>query len=177
MVGKLAKSSKETILQDEIKVLDALEQHSEDSIDKIAKSCGLSRQKVARIIKNLERNKVIWGYPPVTDEQLRNLEHFILLMKRNTVPFDEAFKKELIFDKLDNYSPDVRVENLYIVHGKYDNVATFYAKDLVSAKKLVNEMFKKIGKYFDDYLLLETMISIRKQGIKNPQLKNLVDYL
>jgi len=63
----MAKTSEKQILLDEIKVLDTLEQHSKDSVDKIAKSCKFSRQKVSRIIKNLERNKVIWGYPLVTD--------------------------------------------------------------------------------------------------------------
>ena len=57
----MAKTSKTQVEQNEIKVLDALEQHSKESIDEIAKSCGFSRQKVSRIIKNLERNKVIWG--------------------------------------------------------------------------------------------------------------------
>ena len=55
----MAKSSSEQIEQDEIKVLDALEQHSKYSVDEIAKICGFSRQKVSRIIKNLERNKDI----------------------------------------------------------------------------------------------------------------------
>lgn len=160
-----------------MKVLNYLEQLGKDNIDEIAKKCGFSRQKIWRIIKRLEMNKIIWGHTAITDNDACNLKHFILLVKRNTVPFDEAFKKELIFDKLDNYSPDVKVENLYIVHGKYDNVATFYAKDLVSAKNLVNKMFKRIGKYFEEYLLLETLIPIRKQGIKNPQMKNLVEYL
>lgn len=172
----MAKTSEKQILLDQTKVLDVLVQHSKDNIDKIAKSCGFSRQKVSRIIKNLEKNKVIWGYPPVIDENVINLKHFILLFKRSTVPFDESFKKEVIFDKLDNYSSDVKVENLYIVHGKYENVVTFYAKDLVSAKKLINQMLKKLGKYYEDYFLLETIIPVRKQGLKNPQIKQLTDY-
>ncbi len=67
MVEDLAKSSKETILHDELKVLDALEQNSKKSVDQIAKRCGLSRQKVLRIIKDLEKRKVIWGYTAETD--------------------------------------------------------------------------------------------------------------
>jgi len=57
----MAKSSKEMIFHDEIKVMDALERHSKGSIDEVAKSCGFSRQKVWRIIKDLEKRKVIWG--------------------------------------------------------------------------------------------------------------------
>jgi len=173
----MAKTSKKQIEQDKMKVIDVLEQHSKDSVDKIAKKCGFSRQKVWMIIKDLEKRKIIWGYTAVTDESSRNLKHFIVLFKRTTVPFDENFKKEILHDKLDNYSPNVIIENLYIVHGQYDNVATFYAKDLVSAKKLISAMLEKIGKYYDGYLLLETLLPVRKQRLKNPRMKELVEYM
>jgi len=54
----MAKRSSVQIEQDENKILDALEQHSKDSVDEIAKSCGFSRQKVWRIIKDLEKRKM-----------------------------------------------------------------------------------------------------------------------
>lgn len=173
----MAKTSKEQIQLDEIKVLDTLEHHSKENIDKISKSCGFSRQKVSRIIKNLEQNKVIWGYPPVTDNDVRNLKQFVLIVKRKSIPFDEAYKKELLFDKLDSYSSDVKIENISLTHGQYDGFVTFYAKDIISAKKLLNEIFQRIGKYFEEYVLLETLLPIRKQGLKNPKMKELVEYL
>lgn len=173
----MAKTSKDQLEKDEIKVLDALEKHSKESIDDIAKSCGFSRQKVWRLIKNLEKRKIIWGYTAVSDESLRNLKHFIVLFKRNTVPFDEKLKKEILHDQLDNYAPNVIIENLYVVHGQYENVATFYAKDLISAKMLINAMLKKMGKYYASYLLLETLIPVRKQRIKNPKMKELIEYM
>jgi len=173
----MVKTSKTQVEQDEINVLDALEQHSKESIDEIAKSCGFSRQKVSRIIKNLEKNNVIWGYPPITEDGTSNLKQFILLVKRKTIPFDDDYKKELIFDKLDSYSPNVKVENISITHGEYDGFVTFYAKDILCAKKLVGEIFTRIGKYFERYVLLETLFPIRKQGLKNPNMKELVEYL
>ena len=174
----MARSSKETILHDEIKVMDALGQHSKDSVDEIAKSCGFSRQKVSRIIKNLEKNKIIWGYAVVTDETAKNLKHFTLLVKRSKVSFAASFKKEVVFEKLDYYNSDsVKIEDIYLTHGSYDGIVTFYALDIISAKKLVQEIFNRIGKYFDDYLLLETLVPIRKQSIKNPHLKDLVELL
>jgi len=50
-----------------MKVLDVLEQHAKDSISELSKRCGLSSQKVARIIKNLEKKKLIWGYSAIAD--------------------------------------------------------------------------------------------------------------
>jgi DNA-binding Lrp family transcriptional regulator len=178
MGGNLAKSSKETILQDEMKVLDILEQNSKDSVDGIAKRSGLSRQKVWRIIKDLENRKVIWGYAAVTDEEMRCLKHFILLVKRTNVPFDDTVRQEVTFDKLDNYpSGLIKIENIYLTHGISDWVLTFYASDIRSAKKFVEHTFRRLSKYIQEYFIIETLFPVRKQGMKNPKMKQLVEYL
>jgi DNA-binding Lrp family transcriptional regulator len=174
----MAKGSKETILHDEIKVMDALEQHSKDSIDKIAKDCGFSRQKVWRIIKDLEKRKIIWGYTAITDETAKNLKHFIVLAKRNTVPFGDEVRKEIILRKLDDYPMDIiKIENIYLTHGVTDWILTFYAPDIVSAKKFVDETFARFSKYLQEYSIIETLVPVRKQGFKNPRIKDLVEYM
>lgn len=174
----MVKTSEKQILLDQTKVLDALEQHSKESLDEIAKSCGFSRQKVSRIIKNLEKNKVIWGYPPVTDEQAKNLKHFTLLIKRSNVPFDEGILKEVSIDKIDNrISGLVKMENIYATHGIADFIFTFYAPDILTAKKFVNKLFERHSNHIKEYFLIETLVQMRKQGIKNPQIKQLTEYL
>ncbi len=174
----MAKSSKETILHDELKVLDALEQNSKESIDQIAKRCGLSHQKVWRIIKDLEKRKIIWGYPAITDETEKKLKHFIVLVKRNTVPFGDEVRQEIIFRKIDDYPMHiVKIENIYLTHGITDWIFTFYAPDIISAKKFVDETFKKFSKYLQEYNIIETLVPIRKQGLKNPRIKDLVEYV
>jgi DNA-binding Lrp family transcriptional regulator len=178
MVGILARSRKETIIKDEIKVLNIMEQHARESIDEIAKRCGLSYQKVSRIIKHLEENKIIWGYSAIDDGTLRDFTHYVLLVTRNTVPFDAAFKKEVTLENLDDYRPgSVKIENIFFTHGMFNAVITFYAPNLIGAKNFVQELFKRIGTYLGEYLLLETLFPIRKNGLKNPQIKELVEYL
>jgi Lrp/AsnC family transcriptional regulator, leucine-responsive regulatory protein len=173
----MAHKKEEQIQLDQIKVLNALEQHSKDSINEIAKSCGFSHQKVWRIIKNLEKNKVIWGYPPVVDEQTISLKHFTLLVKRTIIPFDDDIRKEVILDKLDNkISGLVKIENIYATQGISDFIFTFYAPTLVSAKKFVNQLFERHTNYIKEYFLLETLVHLRKQGLKNPQLKHQANY-
>ena len=66
----MPKSSKKQIDEDEKKVIAALQKNSKESIDKIAKKCGFSRQKVWRIIKRLENNQTIWGYHAVVDDEI-----------------------------------------------------------------------------------------------------------
>jgi len=174
----MAKTSEKQVLLDEIKVLNALEQQSKDSIDEIAKSCGFSRQKVSRIIKNLEKNKIIWGYTAVTDEKAKNLKHFTLLVKRTNVPFDDDIRKEVSFDKIDNRIADlIKIEDIYATHGIADFIFTFYAPDIISAKRFVNKLFSRHSTHIKECFILETLLPIRKQGLKNPQLKDLVHYI
>jgi len=180
MVGILTKTSKEAMMKDEIKVLNIMEQHAREHIDEIAKRCGFSRQKVWRIIKNLEKKKIIWGYGAITSAEEKNLKHFILLVKRTTVPFDDTMKKEMGDTKLDDYFPIpsfVRTESIYVTHGNYDWALTFYAPDIIAAKTLLNAFSVKFAQYIKEYLLLETLFPVRKNGFNNPEIRNLVEYL
>lgn len=174
----LMKSNNETMNKDEITVLNILEQHAKESAEKIAERCDLSNQKVRRIIKRLDEKKIIWGYSAITDKNRKDMKHFTLLTTRSNELLDASFSKEIVIEKLDSYLPGlVQIENIYMTHGRYSGIVTFYAPDLLTAKKLVQEINKRIGKYFKEYLLLETLFPIRKQGFKNPRIKELVGYI
>jgi len=174
----LTRASKEKIINDEIKVLEILEQHAKESIGEIAKKCGFSHQKVWRVIKDLETKKIIWGYTAVTDETVKKLKHFTLLVKRSNLQFEDDIRKEVSDDKLDNLiSGFVKIENIYTTNGTTDFVFTFYAPDLVTAKKFVNQLFKRHANFILEFSLLETMVQLRKYGLKNPKIKELVEYI
>jgi len=174
----MAKISKEAMHEDETIVLNILEQHAKESIDVIAKKCGFSRQKVWKIIKHLEEKKKIWGYTAITDEEVKEMKHFVLLVKRSSVPFTDVIRKELIHEKLDDYMPGVvKIENIYITHGNYDWIITFYAPNLVTAKNFLAAVSKQVSEFIKEYHLLETLFPVRKQGFKNPQIKRLVEFL
>jgi DNA-binding Lrp family transcriptional regulator len=174
----MTKTKRNQALQDQIKVLNALEENSKETIKELKKKCGFSHQKIWRIIKNLETNNTIWGHTIVSDENAKNLKHFIVLVKRNKKPFNETIRKEIVNDKIDNFPPNlVKVENIYITHGMADIVITLYAADLFSAKKFLDYTAKRLKQQIEDYTLIETLFPIRKQGFKNPQIKQFVDYI
>jgi len=166
------------ITDDEKKILDALEQNAKESIDDMAKKFGFSRQKIWRIIKHFEETKIIWGYVGVQNEEIKGLRHFVLLVRRSTMPINSTAKKDIIFTKLDSIAPtSIKIENIYLTHGAYDGVITFYAPDLITAKRLVQSLIQHLGELFEDFLLLETLIPSRKNGLKNPQMENLIEFL
>ena len=178
MVEILTRASKEKIIEEEIKVLDVLEQHAKESIGEIAKKCGFSHQKIWRVIKNLEKKKTIWGYSTIVNAEEKDLKYFILLLKRSTVPLDNSMQKEVIFGKLDDrLSNRIKIDDILITHGIHDAVMTFYAPDLMTAKKFIDRLFGRLGKYFQEYQLLETLFPVRKNGFKNPQIKQLIEYI
>ena len=85
----MAKSSVKQIEQDEKKILEELSKNANKSINDIAKSCGFSRQKVWRVINNLEKNHTIWGYVAVVDEEKLDKKSYIILMKRTNKPISQ----------------------------------------------------------------------------------------
>ena len=174
----MSKSSVETMKKEEMKVLDVIEQYAKENINEIGKRCGISPQRVARIITRLENDKIIWGYSAITDGTLRNLKHYVVLVKRNAVPFDESAKKEIEFEKIDSIlSSEAKIENMLFTHGSFDLVMTFYAPNLIAAKDFSNKIYDRVGKYFGEHFLLETLVPIRKNGLKNPQMNSLIKYL
>jgi len=59
-----------------------LKKNANKSINDIAENCGFSRQKVWRLIHNLEKNNTIWGYVAVVNQEKLNKKSYIMLIKR-----------------------------------------------------------------------------------------------
>ena len=76
----MPKNSVKQIEKDEIKILGELTKNANKSINDIAKSCGFSRQKVWRVINNLEKNHTIWGYVAVVNQEKLNKKRYLMLM-------------------------------------------------------------------------------------------------
>ena len=78
----MAKSSKEDIIKDEHRILEKLKNNANKSINEIAKECKFSRQKVWRIIKQLEKNRIN-----------KAKELYQIDTKIKTIKFKERLKK------------------------------------------------------------------------------------
>jgi DNA-binding Lrp family transcriptional regulator len=175
----MAKLSGKQIIRDERKVIRELQRNAKNSVDKISKKCGFSRQKVWRIIKRLEKNKTIWGYTAIVDEEKQDLKHFIVLIKRTTLPSDEKLVDKIATRQLDGRASriGVKVENSLFLHGVYDWLVSFNTSDIKKAKKfceILNDMYRG---YIAELHLLETMVPVKKQGILNPDSGKLKEFL
>ncbi len=175
----MAKISKKQIYEDELKVIAELQKNAKENIDGISKKCGFSRQKVWRIIKELEENKTIWGYAAVVNEKKQELKSYIILIKRTTLPLDEKLADKIITRQLENSASktDIKIEHSMFTHGTFDWVICFKAKDMMQAKKFYEVVNKTYWGYIGELHMMETLFPIRIQGILNPDIQKLKEFL
>jgi DNA-binding Lrp family transcriptional regulator len=175
----MAKSSREQLDNDERKILAELQKNSNDSIDTIGKHCGFSRQKVWRTIKQLEKNRMIWGYTAIIDEGKIGRKHFILLMKRKQKGFEEKIVETLISRSFEGVVAKIgiTIETSSYIHGEYDWITTFLASDIRSAKQFCNLVNQSYPDVFEKIVLIETLFDIKRQHVLNPDSQKLKELL
>ncbi len=175
----MSKSSRDQIERDEKKVLFELVKNSHENIDTISKHCGFSRQKTWRFIKQLEAKKLIWGYTAVFNEEKIGLEHFVLMVKRTTKQIEEKTADIIVSRKLEDIAANlgITIENSSYVHGEYDWIITFTAKEIKQAKKFSDSVIALHPGVIDKVTIMQTLMFVRKQYILNPDRKKLKEYM
>ena len=173
----MPKNSKEQITDDEKKIIHELQKNPKENTDAIAKKCGFSRQKVWRAIKRLEKNKTIWGYHAVVDDNKIGLQQYFVLIKRTNKAFSKEHINSIIKRVIQTEiaKMGILVENVSYVHGAFDGIHVIRASNVVQVKKyceILNELSKG---YISDMIILEELFPIEKNGIVNPNIEELRD--
>ena len=174
----MPKNSVKQIEQDEIRILNDLSKNANKSINEIAQTLGFSRQKVWRIIKNLEKNNTIWGYVAVVNEEKLNKRSFLMLAKRTNKPITKDIINQIVTRELANKvkKAGIEITNSFYTNGIYDWAIFFNAADLRDAKGFI-EIFNTLYKgYVSDIDLLENMFSAVNCGTANPEIEKLKDF-
>jgi len=175
----MSKSSQEKIDEDTKLIIDEIQKNANKSINEIANKLDFSRQKVWRIIKNLEKDHMIWGYTAIIDEEKKGLTNYMLLIKRTLRPIDKKLGDLIISKKIGELVPNEKViiEHSYYTHGIYDWVIGFKTDNIKNAK-LFCEVFNKLYQgYIKNYELLQIMFPIRVQGIINPEVEKFNQFI
>jgi len=175
----MSKSSRDQIGKDEKKILSELVKNSNEKIETIAKHCGFSRQKTWRFIKQIEAKGLIWGYTAIFNEEKLGLMHFILMVKRTTKQIEEKTVDKIVSRKLENIVAElgITIESSSYVHGEYDWVLTFTAKDIKQAKKFSDSLITLHPGVIEKITIMQTLMFIRKQYILNPEKRKLKEFL
>jgi len=174
----MAKNSREQILRDQKKIVRELSTNANKSINEIAKSCGFSRQKVWRIIKNLENNNTIWGYTAVIDDEKQDMKSYMILIKRSIQPIAGEIIDKIIDRELTKKSDGLKIDivNSWYSTGAFDWVISFNAPEMKIAKRFVEVVAKLFEGYISDIQLIEELFPAQKCGIPNPEIDKLKEF-
>ena len=174
----MAKNSMKQIEEDENKILQELANNSNKSINEIAKKCGFSRQKVWRMIKNLEKTHTIWGYTTIINKEKQGLKSYTVLVKRTNQPMDEAMVDKIIERQMGQIAEKIGViiESSYYVHGDFDWLMYITAESTKEAKKFCEMLNVTYNGTINDIKLLETLFTVQENGIENPDISKLKEF-
>ena len=175
---KMPKSKKE-ISSNDRKILNALMRNARQPSIELSKKTKLSRQTVQKTIRKLEKEHVIWGYPVIVDDQKNGFSNYLVLIKRTTKPIDEKLADKIISRKSEEIVSDIGVKivtSLYC-HGSYDGVISIMARDIRHAKKFTEQIKTMYGEYIVEVQLLDILFFVKKQGILNPDVDKLKEFV
>jgi len=166
----MPKSSKEQIEVDEIKILKELRKNSRISYNDLAEKSGFSRQKVWRLVNDLEKNKTIWGYSTVIDDEKLDLKRFFLFIKRKGgVPeksqIDNTINRVL---KEQLKKMELAAEASYYTHGTHDWITILTGKNIRDVKKFVEHVREHYQEIVSDIQVTEVLFTLEKESIENP---------
>ena len=175
----MAKNSFKQIKQDEKKILDELSKNADKSVNEIAQTLGFSRQKVWRIIKNLEKNHTIWGYIAVLHEEKLTEKSYILIVKRTNKPSDKKVIDKIVNRELANEVSliGIKIINSSFTNGFYDWVISFNAPSIRIAKIFVEKFNTIYEEFVSETHLLENIFPVVNSGITNPEINKLNNFL
>lgn len=171
----MVKTSKKENQNDEIKVLMELQNDSKMNVNGIAKHCGFSRQKVSKIIKQLEKDRIIWGYTAIVDTEKIGQKQFTLLIKRSNEPLERK-----IMDKIDSIQLEdiaspygFTIVSSCFIHGTYDWMISFTAQDINHARKFCDLLVKGFPGAIEKIDVQQLLYCVRKHHVFNPERKKL----
>lgn len=155
------------------KILEELQKNGRASVSEIADKLGLSRQTVAKIISNMEKNKEIWGYTVIFNPELIGKKEFIFLAKLDlSINTNDIKEKVINFKFIKINEEKYKFKSSVFYYGNTDLIISILAKDIIEAKKLMNSFKNLFPLNIKEIDLLEEIATFRSNYIINPNIKN-----
>ncbi len=154
-----------------LKILKELHKNARASLSELSKKTGLTRQTVAKIINEMERQKLIWGYTAIFDTRLIGLKPFVLIGKMDlSINREELLKKVTSEEFIQNNVTRLGLTTSMFLHGKEDLLGILWSKDIKDAKKTVNFYKNALKPNLIELNVLDVLSIFRFNGIPNPEM-------
>jgi len=174
----MPKRSAKQIEEDEKKIIKYLLTDARQSIDKIAKNCNFSRQKVWRIMKRLEEDKTIWGYTAIVDSNKLNEKNYTLLFKATHMSMSKEIANTVKNRTTEEKSKQigVTIQSSYWINGYYDGMICFTAHNIKEAKQFCDLILITLKSHVSEVELLEKIFPLKQNYIENPRINDILAY-
>ncbi len=174
----MPKSSKEKIEADVQKIVKILQSNARISFNELAEKTGFSRQKIWRVIKDLEKNKKIWGFTTIFDINKLGLKQFFIMIRRKSGTQVEKQLENVINRKIKNKLKEIGVfiESSFYTNGDYDWISLATAENIGQMKKYIDYINKDMGHLLSDVKVVEVLFTLEKNNIENPNKQELWEY-
>jgi hypothetical protein len=100
-----------------------------------------------------------------------------MLIKRSSEPANDVINDVLDgFKKYAGKNLGVFVQTACLLHGEYDVMLCFTAKDISVAKRFNEFINKKYSVYIAKIMMLEDIFSVKISGMMNPKVDDLKEF-
>jgi len=174
-------TSKKQIKNDEERVAHLLLRDPSMDAVTIAKKCGLSKQKVWRIIRKMEERGVIFSHPASLNLKNFGKRSFLILFERSTKVVDDELIKQMtqpeLLDELEKEDIAAWVEDSYYLSGGYDWAIIITVDEHKDLIRFIEHWRKYYGEYFSRVIHSEIMWVATRNSIRNPNTTEISEIL
>jgi DNA-binding Lrp family transcriptional regulator len=130
-------------------------------------------------MNRLDDNKTIWGYTAIVDDEKQKTKHYTVLIKRTNKPYNDDIIKKLTTIDHNQLAPETNIHILdsYYVHGSFDWILSFTSPGIKETKKFCDKLIQLYEGFISNLEIMETIVPIRKSGIKNPNIDKFAEFL
>ena len=100
-----------------------------------------------------------------------------MLVKRSSKPIGDAINK-MINPTFQKKGEEIGVDIISggYLHGRYDWVIIFTAKDIKNAKKLGEILAREYPQMISEVEIMEYVFTFKEGGIENPEMKKMLEF-
>jgi len=179
--GGIGTASKDQIKIDEERVASELLKNPTQDLAELADKLGFSKQKVWRIVHEMEQNGAIFAHAAVLNPKKLGKRSFIILFERSVKGADSNLMEQMtihpILEEMEREGIHAVVEESYYLNGVYDWVILITVdehKDLIRFLGLWRTYY---GEYFSRVIQSEVMFVATRNSKINPKIDEITEIL
>lgn len=174
-------TTREQLKADKQSVVIELIKDPTQEIRHIAEKCGMSKQKVWRIMRSLEEEGAIMSRPASLNLKKLGKRSYLIIFKRTFKVMDDRLLSDLtmpeILEEIEAEGIKAIVEDSYCLDGAYDWAIILTVEDNRDLIRFMELWRKYYGEYFSRVIQSEIMFIATRNSKLNPNLSELIDLL